>query len=130
MNAKTTTARFNAPANKVFAFLSEVENLGRWATGYCKELKKEGDDYKVVTPGGEVYFRIDACTETGIVDMYSGPTKDTMFRFPGRVTDDNNGGSVFAFTAIQMQDQEDAIFAEQCKELEKEFENIRKIVEA
>lgn len=129
MNTNTVTAYFNAPRDKVFAYVADIENLPRWATGYCKELRKEGDDYKVVTPLGELYFRIDADPITGVVDMVSGPEKETMATYPVRVATMPDGGSLLLFTALQMPGRSDEDFAADCRGLKAEFENIRQAVE-
>ena len=129
MNTSTHTATFDAPKDKVFAYLSKVENLPEWATGFCQDLKKEGGNYKVVTPGGEVYFRIDHDAGAGILDMVAGPQKDQTITWPARVVGLPDGRSVFMFTAIQTPDVSDEAFAAQCASLEEEFENIRRAVE-
>lgn len=129
MNTSTTTTYFKAPRDKVFAYLANVENLPRWATGYCKELKKDGDDHKIVTPMGELYFSIDSDPKTGVVDMSSGPDKETMATFPARVAALPDGGSLLLFTNLQMPGVSDEDFAAQCRELKAEFENIRQAVE-
>lgn len=129
MNTSTTTAYFNAPRDRVFAYVAEVENLPRWATGFCKELKKVGGHHKVVTPMGELYFGIEADPKTGVVDMSSGPDRDTMATFPVRVAALPDGGSLLLFTNVQMPGVSDEVFAAQCRELKAEFENIRQAVE-
>ncbi len=129
MNTNTVTAYFNAPRDRVFAYLSEVENLPRWATGFCQELKKVGGDHKIVTPMGELFFRIDADPKTGVIDMASGPDKETMPPWPVRVAALPDGGSLLLFTALQMPGVSDENFAAQCRELKAEFENIRQAVE-
>lgn len=129
MNSSTATAYFNAPRDKVFAYLADVENLPRWATGFCKELKKDGSDHKVVTPHGEFYFRIDSDPKTGVVDMVSGPDKEMMATYPVRVAALPDGGSLLLFTALQMPGQSDEDFANDCRGLQAEFENIRQAVE-
>lgn len=129
MNSHTTTTYFKAPREKVFAYLADVENLPRWATGFCKELRREGDDHKVITPMGDHYFRIDADPDTGVVDMASGPAKDSMAVYPARVAAMPDGGSLLVFTALQLPGMSDAEFAHQCRELKAEFENIRRAVE-
>lgn len=129
MNTNTVTAYFNAPRDKVFAYLADIENLPRWATGFCKELKKEGDDHKIVTPMGELYFSIDSDAKTGVVDMASGPDKETMAFWPVRVAAMPDGGSLLLFTALQMPGRTDEEFAADCRGLKEEFENIRQAVE-
>ena len=129
MNSNTVTAYFNAPRDSVFASLADIENLPRWATGYCKALRKDGDDHKVTTPMGEVYFRIDADPGTGVVDMASGPVKETMASYPVRVAALPDGGSLLLFTALQLPGMSDDDLAAQCQGLEAEFEIIRQAVE-
>lgn len=130
MKVHTKTERFNVSPEKLFAFLSNIENLPKWATAYVKELKKVGSDYKVVTPMGEMYQMFDCDAKTGVIDMYGGLTKEEVWRWPARVATDNMGGSTFAFTCIQMPDQPDEAFEGQCHALDEEFKNIRRLVEA
>ena len=76
VNNRTKTVTFNAPGERVFDYVSNIENLPKWATGFCKELKKVGKDYKVTTPDGEMYFWIDADRKSGVMDMFGGHSKD------------------------------------------------------
>lgn len=50
MDVKTTNVITNVDADKLFNFLAKVENHPKWATEFIQELRKEGDDYKVVPP--------------------------------------------------------------------------------
>lgn len=129
MTAHTTTARFKASPEKLFDYVGTIENLPKWATGYCKSIRKDGDDYKIETPMGEMFQRFDVDAARGTIDMYGGPTKEAMWCWPARVTSDNMGGSVLAFTCVQMPDQPDTEFEGQCATLLEEFENIRRAVE-
>ncbi len=126
MTSHATTAHYKATPEALFEFVSNIENLPKWATGFCKKIWKDGDDYKVETPMGEMFQRFEINQDLGIVDMYGGPTKDMMWCWPTRVTSDNMGGSVFSFTCIQMPDQADAEFEGQAITLVEELENIRK----
>lgn len=129
MTAKTTTAHYKATPEDLFAFVSNIENLPKWATGFCKSIRKEGEHYIITTPGGEMYQRFDVDPKTGKLDMYAGPTLDQMWCWPTRITPDNMGGSVFSFTCIQMPNQGDEEFGAQCLTLHEELENIRQIVD-
>lgn len=128
MKVHTKTAHFNVSPEKLYAFISNIENLPKWATGYVLDLKKVGNDYKITTPAGELFEILDANAEQLTVDMYCGPTKEELWCWPARVMSDNMGGSIFAFTCIKMPDQDDNEFSAQLCELDKEFENIRKLV--
>lgn len=128
MKVHTKTAHFEVPAKKLFEFLSDIENMPKWATSYVKEIRKEGDDYKIITPAGELYEIVESNSEQLTIDMYCGPAKDQLWCWPSRVMSDNMGGSIFAFTCIKMPEQDDKEFHAQICELDKEFENIRKLV--
>ena len=124
MNSSTHTFELTAPKGRVFDFLSKIENLPKWATAFCKELKRvEGDRYKVVTPQGEIFFRINADARTGVVDMFGGPADEQMAYWPTRVVE-RGAGSLFIFTAYQYPGISDTDFAKQCEGLRLEFSRI------
>lgn len=125
MRTITHTLPLDAPKAKAFAFISNIENLPAWATVFCKGLKRNSDGkYKVVTPGGEIFFRIEADEATGMVDMYGGPSEDQLAYWPARVVERPGAGSLFIFTAMQYPGLSDEAFAGQCESLKQEFTHI------
>jgi hypothetical protein len=130
MNTNTHTLPLRASKAEAFAFLSRIENLPKWATQFCKELKVDAAGrHKVVTPQGELFFRIDCDPKTGVVDMYGGPTEDAMAYWPARVVERPGHGSLFIFTAMQYPGVSDAEFAAQCDGLRQEFAHIKSCTE-
>ncbi len=129
MNSYTKTQVFAANKETVFAFLSDIQNLTKWATGFAKELKEVDGEYKVVTPQGEICFQMESDEKTGVIDMYGGPTKDQMAYFPSRVIALPDGNSAYQFTNFQWPSIPDEMFATQNETLTEEFENIRQQVE-
>jgi len=131
MKSSTHTLTLSAPKDKVFDFLSRIENLPSWATLFCRELKPIGRDrYKVVTPQGEIFFLIEADRATGIIDMYGGPSEHEMAYWPARIVSRPDGGSLFVFSAFQYPGMSDQDFDQQCAGLAHEFQNIRALTEA
>jgi len=126
MQTMTKTVHLHAAREKVFGYLSNIENLPEWAVSFCTELKREGDDYKVVNPGGELYFTIDANEATGVVDMIAGPQKDMMGAWPGRVMELPDGTSLFAFTCVKCPEISNEEFAQQCASIDEELEILNK----
>jgi len=127
MNTSTKTVHLNAAPDQVFGFLSKVENLPKGATNYCTEVKREGDDYKVVTQNGDMFMKIDSDVKTGVVDMAGGPQKELMAPWPARVAALPDGTSLFVFTCLQMPGVSDEEFAQQCTGLDEEFEGLQKL---
>jgi hypothetical protein len=60
MRSETVTTVVPAPQTAVFEYMPDVEKLPDWATEFARELKRDGEDYKVVNGLGEFYFEIKA----------------------------------------------------------------------
>lgn len=125
MKTQTVTAVLAAPKQRVFDYLSKVENLPKWANEFARELRYEGGKAKVVNGLGEFYFAIDADPRTGVIDMYAGPTEEQLALFPTRVVALADGRSAYTFTMFQAPGMPDELFESQYRSLLREFENIR-----
>jgi hypothetical protein len=125
MESRTVTTILDAPKEEVFAYLSQVENLPGWATEFARELRYEDGKAKVVNGLGELYFAIDADAETGVIDMYAGPTEAELGLFPTRVVALPGGASAFSFTMFQAPGMSDELFESQYRSLLRELENVR-----
>jgi len=126
MRNQTVTTVLPAPPDEVFAYLANIENLPRWATEFAPELVRDGEDYKVVNGLGEFFFAIRADADTGVIDMYAGPTKDEMALFPTRVVALPDGRSAYTFTMFQAPDMPDELFDSQHASLRREFAQIER----
>jgi ligand-binding SRPBCC domain-containing protein len=126
MTARTVTTVLDAPKERVFEFLSQVDNLPRWATEFARELKYERGRAKVVNGLGEFFFEIEADADTGVIDMYAGPTDDAMALFPSRVVALGDRASAFTFTMFQQPGMPDELFESQYESLLRELDNIPK----
>ena len=125
MRDRTVTAVLDAPKNEVFEYLSQIDNLPRWATEFARELRYEDGKAKVVNGLGELFFSIDADPATGVIDMYAGPAEDELALFPTRVVGLPGGRSAFSFTMFQVPGMPDELFESQYQSLLREFDNIR-----
>ena len=125
MQARTVTAVLDAPREQVFRYLADVENLPAWATEFARELKFEDGKAKVVNGLGEFYFAIEADPETGVIDMYAGPTEEELAVFPTRVVGLPDGKVAYSFTMFQGPEMPDELFESQYEALLREFDNIR-----
>jgi hypothetical protein len=124
MRSATVTTALPAPPAAVFEYMSDIEKLPEWATEFARELKREGEDYKVLNGLGEFYFEIKADSRTGVIDMFAGPSKDKMAIFPARVVALPGGSTAFSFTMFQGPEMPDELFESQHESLKREFANI------
>jgi hypothetical protein len=126
MQTRTVTAILDASKDRVFRYLSQIENLPHWATEFARELRYEDGKAKVVNGLGEFYFSIDADPRTGVIDMYAGPTEEELSLFPTRVVELPAGRSAYSFTMFQTPGMPDELFDSQYQALLREFDNIRR----
>jgi hypothetical protein len=124
MRHHTATATFSAPADELFAYLANIENLPDWATEFARELKRVDGRYKVVNGLGEFFFELRADRDSGVIDMLAGPREDALQLFPTRVVPLSDGGSAYTFTMFQAPGQPDEQFEGQYHSLLREFENL------
>ena len=110
----------------VFEYMSDIERLPEWATEFARELRREGDDYKVVNGLGEFFFAIEADERSGVIDMFAGPSKDQMAIFPTRTVPLPDGRTAYSFTMFQAPGMPDELFEAQHASLIREFENIER----
>jgi hypothetical protein len=74
---------------------------------------------------GEFYFAIEADRETGVIDMFAGPTPDEMALFPTRVVPLAPGRCAYSLTMFKAPDMTDDVFESQHRSLLREFDNLR-----
>jgi hypothetical protein len=122
------TRVLDAPHARVFDYMADIEHLPEWATEFARELRRDGDDYKVRNGLGEFYFTIRADRATGVIDMYAGPTKDAMAVFPTRVVGLPDGSTAYSFTMFQGPEMPDALFEAQHASLQRELDNLERIL--
>ena len=125
MEARSVTTVLDAPKAPVFDYLSRVENLPDWATEFARELKFEDGRAKVVNGLGEFFFSIDADADSGVIDMYAGPTVDDLALFPTRVVDLPGGRSAYTFTMFRPPGMPEDLYESQYQALLRELENVR-----
>jgi hypothetical protein len=124
MRSETITVVLDADREAVFRYLAEVENLPKWATEFARELRREGEDYKVVNNRGEFFFAIHSDLETGVIDMLAGPDRAQMAHFPTRVVGLPDGRAAYSFTMFQGAEMPAELFDDQYESLKRELANI------
>src|SRR6266496_3832711 len=75
----------DAPPEAVFDFVNDLSTLPRWAFHFCKGIRLVDDGAMVTTRSGEMYFGVTGDRDTGVLDWWAGPTRETAQRWPTRV---------------------------------------------
>ena len=126
MQSRTVTAVLDAPSERVFSYLADIDNLTDWATEFAREVELIDGRHKIRNGLGEFFFEIRADEQTGVIDMLAGPTEDELALFPTRVVSLPGGRSAFTFTMFQGPGMPDELFESQYRSLVREFENIER----
>lgn len=126
MNSITETCVVSVSNEKVFAFLSDIENLPKWSTKFVKKLTLVDGKYKAMTPIGEVFLRLDTDKKNGLIDIYAGPTEENMTPAYIRIISLPGNSTAVMFTFFQYAVTSDAIWKIFCEWIKEEVENIRR----
>jgi hypothetical protein len=126
MRSKTHSVTLQAPADKMYAFLSNPANLPKWAVAFCKAIRRDGDQWLAETPMGTLSIRYVTDKRFGIIDIWSasGPGTDDVAH--SRIVP-NGEGSEYIFTFFQAPGLPDDVFEAQEEGLKEEFVALQEI---
>lgn len=113
-----------APAGEVFEFLAEPESLPLWATCFCDSIRKEDGCWIVTSERGDSYLTVDANRVGGIVDLYAGPTLESMALLPIRIATLGGGETAAIFSFLKEPSIPDADYERRYRELVSEVSGL------
>jgi hypothetical protein len=128
MRADTRTVAIHAPQQKVVEFLANPENLPRWAIGFARGVRRDGERWFVTTQGGEIGVRIAADTTSGVVDFYMSPAPGIEGLAASRVVPSGDGVE-YIFTQFQAPGMTDDMFAKSVEAVAHELTVLKALLE-
>ena len=126
--SRTLSVSIGCHPGKVYEFVSNPENLPKWATAFCKSVRKSNADWIMETPQGPMKFRFVEKNDFGVLDHYVNPPPGVEVYVPMRVLT-NGSGSEVIFTLFQLSDISDDRFAEDIGLVEKDLRTLKNILE-
>lgn len=130
MKTHTYTLQLDISRQDAFEFLSNIENLPKCAPMFCqKVIRSDGDVHTIATVAGEIFFKIDADAETGVVDMYGGPNLEQMSYWPARVIARPDGKCLYTLTVFQFPYMTEQDFDTQCRAIAHGLPNVKREIE-
>jgi hypothetical protein len=120
MHADTQTITLPVSAEEAFAFLAEPKNLPRWAVGFARGIRREGDAWIVQTAQGEMPVRVVAEATQGTIDFHMRVAPGLEAVAYSRVVP-NDSGAEYVFTQFQLPGMADEVFAAQRAALAEEL---------
>ena len=118
----------NRPPTDVYAFVSNPENLPKWATGLGGSIKNVLGEWIADAPMGQVKVKFADENQFGIVDHEIVLESGIKVYNPMRVIANGEGSEVF-FTLIRQPEMSDEKFAQDAKWVEKDLGILKGLLE-
>ena len=128
MRADTKTIAIHAKPSQVVDFLADPMNLPRWAVGFAKGVRRDGDRWLVTTGAGEMGVRILADHKMGVIDFFMSPAPGVEALAASRVVPSGDGVE-YVFTQFQAPGMPDDVFAKNVQALAHELTVLKALLE-
>lgn len=129
MRSDTQQVAISVDHRQLFAFLADPGNLPKWAVGFCRAIRQDGDRWMVQTPQGEVAVRYVTHPSLGIIDFLLSPGPGIEMTAYSRVLP-NGDGSEYIFTQFQAPGMPDDVYEAQVRALKEELVVLRALMHA
>jgi len=128
LQSRTLSISIGCRPDKVYAFVSNPENLPRWAAGLCKSVRKSGSGWIVETTQGPMNLRFVKNNDLGVLDHYVTGAPGVEVYVPIRVVP-NGSGSTVLFTLFQLPGMSDEKYVEDTGLVTRDLETLKKVLE-
>ena len=126
--AVTLSIAVNRSPREVYDFVSNAENLPKWAKKFCLSVRKANGGWIVETPKGPVKLRFAEGNSFGVLDHYVTVSPGIEVYVPMRVVQNSRGSEVL-FTLFQQNDRPDEKFSEDMQWVNQDLRNLKHVLE-
>ncbi len=128
LKSRTLSVSINCDPKELYEFVSNPENLPKWAKMFCRSIKRSNGKWIAETPQGPVKVRFTGKNNFGVLDHYVNPGPGVEVFVPMRVVP-NASGSEVLFTLFQLAGVSDQEYAEDIRWVEQDLNNLKSIME-
>jgi uncharacterized protein YndB with AHSA1/START domain len=128
LRSKTLSVSIECPPGRVYDFVSNPENLPKWATAFCRSVRKSEREWIVETSDGPMRMKFARQNDFGVLDHYVTVKPGVEILNPMRVVP-NGSGSEIMFTLFQLPDISNEKFAEDAALVERDLRALKKLLE-
>jgi hypothetical protein len=128
LKSRTVSVAINCDPATVYEFVSNPENLPKWAKMFCRSIKKSNGGWIVETPQGPVNVRFSKRNDFGVLDHYVSSAPGVEVFVPMRVVP-NGSGSEVLLTLFQPAGMSGERFAEDIRWVEQDLHHLKSIME-
>ncbi|HEY9205206.1 MAG TPA: SRPBCC family protein [Candidatus Methanoperedens sp.] len=126
--SKHISVSINRPADQVYEFASNPENLPRWAEGLSGSIKNINGDWITESPMGRVKVKFADKNKFGVLDHEVTLPSGANVYNPMRVFP-NNDGSELIFTLYRRPEMSEQMFDEDAKAVKRDLEKLKALLE-
>lgn len=116
------------PADMVYEFASNPENLPKWAAGLGDSIKNVDGDWIAESPMSRIKVKFADKNKFGVLDHDVTLPSGAKFYNPMRVFP-NNDGSELIFTLYKQPDMSDQMFAEDADAVTRDLKKLKTLLE-
>jgi hypothetical protein len=125
---RIVSATIDRPADAVYEYARQVENMPRWAEGLGANIAREGDHWAADTPGGRIRIAMTPRNDFRVLDHDVTAPGGTVVHNAMRVTPSDDG-CVVAFVVLRLPGMSDADFARDADTVQKDLRTLKSLVE-
>lgn len=129
LKSRTLSVSIECPPARVYGFVANPENFPKWATAFCRSVRKAEGRWIVETPDGPMGIRFVGPNELGVVDHAVSPAPGLEILVPMRVVP-NGSGSEVLFTLFQLPEMSEERYAEDARLVERDLRTLKSVLEA
>ena len=118
----------NSKPQVVYDFISNLENLPRWAPKTFPSIKEMNGEWVVETQQGKIKVVLTERNNFGILDHHVKLTSGVEIYIPMRVIKNANGSEVM-LTVFQTPEMTDEVFIKDVETVEKDLNHLKTIIE-
>jgi len=125
--SRTLTVSIDCPAERVYAFVSNPENLPNWIL-FIRSARKIGRKWVVETTDGPMGFQFVPANRLGVLDHVVTPAAGNAILNSMRVTPNGRGSEVI-FTLFQQPEMSDQKFLDDAALEERDLRSLKSLLE-
>lgn|ERR671918_1012390 len=126
--SKTMSTSIKSDPKTVYDFVSNLENLPRWASSTFPSIKEVNGEWVVDTPNGRNKVLITEKNNFGILDHHVKLTSGVEVYVPMRVIKNGDGSEVL-LTVFQAPEMTDDGYAKDIQTVEKDLNHLKTLIE-
>ncbi|MEI8175249.1 MAG: SRPBCC family protein [Candidatus Omnitrophota bacterium] len=128
MISRTLTITIDSPAARVYDFIRNPGNMPRWATTFCRSMKRVRGAWIIGTTQGPLKLRIAQKNRYGILDHYISQAGAAEVFVPLRVVPNGTGSEVI-FTLFQRPGMTGKDFIKDAGLVRKDLRSLKRVLE-